>query len=87
MYKLLWTKQAKKDWKIIRQSEYKDKTQSLLQIIEQDPYKKPPKFKTLSGNLKGSCSRRISQQHRLVYEVFEEEKSIKIISMLTHYHE
>ena len=87
MFKFKWTKQAIKDWKRIERSEYVDKVKELLCIIEQDPYQEPPKVKMLSGNLKGICSRRINQQHRLTYMVFEETKEIRIIGMLTHYHE
>ena len=85
MYKLLFSSQAQKDAKKISQSGLKPKVLNLLSIIEKDPLKYPPSFEYLSGNLKGKISRRINKQHRLVYEVFEEEKIIKIYRMWTHY--
>ena len=78
MYKLLFSSQAQKDAKKISQSGLKPKVLNLLSIIEKDPLKYPPSFEYLSGNLKGKISRRINKQYRLVYEVFEEEKIIKI---------
>lgn len=57
----------------------------LLKIISQNPYTFPPSFEILTGNLKGFISRRINKQHRLVYEVIEEEKIIKVLRMWTHY--
>jgi len=87
MYKLTWSKQAIKGWKRLERSEYAEKARELLCIIEKDPYKEPPRVKTLSGNLKGIYSRRITQQHRLTYEVVDDIKVIRIIGMWTHYHE
>ncbi len=85
MYQLLFSPQAKKDAKKIASSGLKPKVQELLALIEQDPLKYPPKFEYLSANLKGKISRRINKQHRLVYEVFEEENFIKIYRLWTHY--
>jgi toxin YoeB len=85
MYKLLFSPQAKKDSKKIAASGLKEKVLFLLKIIEKNPLQYPPKFEYLSGNLSGKISRRINKQHRLVYEVFEEEKIIKIYRMWTHY--
>ncbi len=85
MYKLLFSSQAKKDAKNLSKSGLKQKTEQLLDIIEQDPFRYPPKFEFLSGSLKGKISRRINKQHRLVYEVFEKDKIIKIYRMWTHY--
>jgi Txe/YoeB family toxin of toxin-antitoxin system len=79
MYKLLFSPQAKKDSKKIAQSGLKQKANKLLDTIEKNPLTYPPKFEYLSGNLKGKISRRINKQHRLVYEIFEDEK------MWTHY--
>ena len=87
MYKFEWTKQAVKDWERLSQSAYAKKGKELLEMIQDNPYQSPPRFKSLTGNFKGMYSRRISQQHRLVYEVIEEEKVILINSMWTHYHE
>jgi len=85
MYQLLFSPQAKKDSKKIASSGLKPKVQELLSLIEQDPLQYPPKFEYLSGSLKGKISRRINKQHRLVYEIFEEEKIIKVYRMWTHY--
>jgi toxin YoeB len=63
----------------------KEKVEQLLALIQQDPYVYPPEFEILKGDLKGAISRRINKQHRLVYQVLEEEKAIKIIMMWTHY--
>ena len=86
MYKLIWSKQAIKDWKQLERSEYVGKARELLCIIKDEPYKEPPRVKTLSGNLSGLYSRRINQQHRLVYEIDEQNKIAKIVSMWIHYH-
>ena len=84
-YKLLFSPQAKKDVKKLSQSGLKRKTNELLDLIEANPLTYPPKYEFLTGDLKGKISRRINKQHRLVYEVFEEEKIIKAYRMLTHY--
>ena len=85
MYKLLFSPQAKKDSKKIYSSGLKPKVQELLYLIEKEPLQYPPKFEYLSGLLKGKISRRINKQHRLVYEIFEDKKLIKIYRMWTHY--
>ena len=85
MYRLIFSPQAKKDAKNIASSGLKNKVNELLDLIELEPLVYPPKFEYLSGTLKGKISRRINKQHRLVYEVFEDEKLIKIYRMWTHY--
>ena len=85
MYKLVFSPQAQKDSKKIASSNLKPKVETLLEIIAKNPYQFPPEFEFLSGNLKGFISRRINKQHRLVYEVLEEEKLIKVLRMWTHY--
>ena len=85
MYQLLFSPQAKKDSKKIASSGLKPKVQELLALIEKEPLQYPPKFEYLSANLKGKIPRRINKQHRLVYEIFEEEKLIKVYRMWTHY--
>ena len=85
MYQLLFSPQAKKDAKNLASSGLKPKTQALLKIIENNPLSYPPKYEFLTGNLQGKISRRINKQHRLVYEIFEEEKLIKIYRMWSHY--
>jgi Txe/YoeB family toxin of toxin-antitoxin system len=85
MYKLYYTNRAKKDAQLIKSSNLKDKVETLLNIIAQDPYAYPPEFEFLKGDLKGAISRRINKQHRLVYQVLEEKQAIKVILMWTHY--
>ena len=85
MYKLLFSPQAKKDSKNLASSGLKEKTILLFDLIQNNPLKYPPKFEYLSGNLKGKISRRINKQHRLVYEIMEDEKIIKILRMWSHY--
>ncbi len=87
MYQLLFSPQAKKDAQKIASSGLKSKVQELLALIEKEPLSYPPKYEYLEGSLKGKISRRINKQHRLVYEIFEEEKLIKIYRMWTHYGE
>jgi Txe/YoeB family toxin of toxin-antitoxin system len=84
-YKLVFAKQAQKDAKKLSAAGLKGKAQELLDIIAHDPYQSPPRFEKLVGNLSGAISRRINIQHRLVYQVIEEEKTIKVLRMWTHY--
>lgn len=84
-WELVYTKQAKKDAKKISASGLKQKAKSLLELLEENPYKKPPPYEKLIGDLAGAYSRRINIQHRLVYQVYEEKRVIKIIRMWTHY--
>ena len=85
MYQVYFTKQARKDASLIGKSNLKKTVQALLSLILSDPYCYPPAFEILKGDLNGAISRRINKQHRLVYQVLEEEKAIKIIMMWTHY--
>jgi len=80
---LHYTKQAQKDAKKLASSGLK--AQALLAILEQDPWQNPPPFEKLVGDLSGAYSRRINIQHRLVYQVLEAEKAIKILRLWTHY--
>jgi len=84
-WKLAYTKQAKKDAKKISASGLKDKAEALFRVVELDPFQTPPPFEKLKGDLTGAISRRINIQHRLVYQVCEAEKTVKIIRMWTHY--
>ena len=84
-YRLFYTKQAEKDAKKLTASNLAGKAKELLTIIENNPYQNPPPYEKLLGDLCGAYSRRINIQHRLVYEVLEESKSVKIIRMWTHY--
>jgi toxin YoeB len=82
---IVYTKQAQKDAKKLASSGLKEKAQNLLAVIERNPYQNPPPYERLVGDLSGACSRRINIQHRLVYEVVEKEKTVKILRMWTHY--
>ena len=84
-WRLVFTKQAQKDAKRIKQSGLKPAASRLLDILREDPYQSPPPFEKLVGDLSGACSRRINIQHRLVYQVLEEIKTVKVIRMWTHY--
>ncbi len=84
-WRLVFTKQAQNDAQKLAASGLKEKAQELLDILAQDPYRSPPRFEKLIGDLSGAYSRRISIQHRLVYEVLEDDKIVKIIRMWTHY--
>nr|WP_282571295.1 Txe/YoeB family addiction module toxin [Methylonatrum kenyense] len=82
---LVYTKQAQKDAKKLASSGLKPKAEELLALIAEDPYRKPPPFEKLIGDLAGACSRRINIQHRLVYQVLEEEKVVKVLRLWSHY--
>jgi Txe/YoeB family toxin of toxin-antitoxin system len=82
---LRFTKQAQKDAKRIEQTGLRGKTQHLLDILVVNPFQNPPPYEKLVGDLEGAYSRRINIQHRLVYQVLEEQQAVKIIRMWTHY--
>ena len=84
-WSLVYTKQAEHDAKKIASSGLRANVEKLLRIISEDPFKVPPPYESLVGNLKGAISRRINIQHRLVYQVLTEEKIIKVLRMWTHY--
>ena len=84
-YKLVFTKQAQKDAKKLSKSNLRKKAEDLLEILKENPFKKPPEYEALVGDLQGSYSRRINIQHRIVYQVYEEERTVKVIRMWTHY--
>ncbi len=84
-WRLVFTKQARKDAKKISQSGLKPAVSRLLEILREDPYRTSPPFEKLVGDLSGACSRRINIQHRLVYQVLDDIKVVKIIRMWTHY--
>ncbi len=84
-YKVIFSKYADKDKKLLKQAGLEEKTKNLIDLIRDNPYKMPPSYEKLKGNLEGLCSRRISLQHRLVYKVFEDEKEIFIVRMWSHY--
>jgi toxin YoeB len=84
-WKLIYTRQAQKDAKKLAAAGLKDKAIELLEILERNPFETPPPYEKLKGDLTGACSRRISVQHRLVYQVLEKERIVKIIRLWTHY--
>ena len=84
-WKIVFTKQAKKDAKKIARSGLKPQAEHLIDIIKEDPYQTPPPYEKLLGDLSGACSRRINIQHRLVYQILDDIKTVKVIRMWTHY--
>ena len=82
---LVFTKQAQKDAKKLSESGLRPKAERLLQILSENPYQNPPPYEKLLGDLAGACSRRINIQHRLVYQVLEDQKIVKVMRMWTHY--
>ena len=85
MWTLYYTKQAQKDARKLAASGLKSKAQQLLTILQSDPWQAPPPFEKLVGDLTGAYSRRINIQHRLVYQVLEAERAVKILRLRTHY--
>ncbi|HMD13533.1 MAG TPA: Txe/YoeB family addiction module toxin [Bacteroidota bacterium] len=84
-WELVYTKQAQKDSKKLRSAGLKAKAETLLQILQENPYQPSPPYEKLVGDLDGAYSRRINIQHRLVYQIFDELKIVKVIRMWTHY--
>ena len=84
-WRLLYTKAAQKDAARLAEVGLKAKAEALLRILEEDPFRSPPPFEKLIGDLTGAYSRRINIQHRLVYQVLEEERIVKVLRMWTHY--
>ena len=94
MYKIVYTKQAAKDIKNLKAAGLSEKAKKLIEVVKEDPYKNPPPYEALVGNLSGFFSRRINLQHRLVYQVYSDtveadgiiyDGTVKIIRMWTHY--
>lgn len=85
MYRLVYTKQAKQDAKEVASGGLKKQVKKLLALLAEDPFTEPPPYKKLMGDLNGAFSRRINLQHRLVYEIFEEDNIVKVIRMWSHY--
>lgn len=84
-YQLVYTKQAQKDAKKLASSGLKPKARELLALLAADPFQTPPPYEALVGDLKGAYSRRINIQHRVVYQVLESEKTVKVLRLWTHY--
>ena len=84
-WKIVYTRQAQKDARRIAASGLKNRVQNILAILKENPFQFPPRYEKLVGDLEGAYSRRINIKHRLVYQVYKEERVVKIIRMWTHY--
>jgi toxin YoeB len=84
-WRLAYTRQAQKDARKAAKAGLRPKIETLLAVLAQNPFQNPPPFKALVGDLAGATSRRINLQHRLVYQVYAAEKTVKILRMWTHY--
>lgn len=84
-WKVVFTKQAQKDARRLAAAGLKSKAEELIEILRQDPWRSPPPFEKLLGDLAGAYSRRINIQHRLVYQILERERIVKILRLWTHY--
>lgn len=84
-WQLGYTKQAQRDAKKLAASGLRRKAEALLAIVADNPYKNPPPYEKLVGDLAGAYSRRINIQHRLVYQILDEEETVKVLRMWTHY--
>ncbi|GHV90399.1 addiction module protein [Spirochaetia bacterium] len=85
MYQIIYSSQIKKDVKKINRAGLKNNVMKLIEILHNNPYQNPPPYEKLLGDLLGSYSRRINIQHRLIYQIYEDERTVKIIRMWTHY--
>lgn len=85
MYEIVFTKRALQALPKLKAAKLGGKVEALVALLERDPFQNPPPYESLLGTLKGSYSRRINHKHRLVYQVYEEKKMVKIISMWSHY--
>ena len=84
-WQVVFTRHAQKDAKKLSSAGLKSKAEQLLDILRENPYRTPPPYEKLLGDLSGACSRRINIQHRLIYQVFDDKKVVKVIRMWTHY--
>ena len=84
-WRLVFTSQARKDARKIAATGFRPQAQKLLDLLSEDPFASPPRIEKLVGDLAGACSRRINIQHRLVYQVPEKERTVKVLRMFTHY--
>jgi Txe/YoeB family toxin of toxin-antitoxin system len=84
-WRVVFTRQAKRDARKLARSGLKPKAQRLLEILRRNPYQIPPPYEKLVGDLAGACSRRINIQHRLVYQILGDIRTVKVIRMWTHY--
>ena len=84
-WELYFTRQARKDARKLASAGLKERAEKLLEIIRGNPYRNPPPYEKLTGDLTGAYSRRINIQHRLVYQVLEDEQAVKVLRLWTHY--
>jgi Txe/YoeB family toxin of toxin-antitoxin system len=84
-YQIVYYKKCLKDIEKLKASKLDEKAKGLIDMLRKNPYKNPPPFEKLAGDLKGAYSRRINHQHRLVYQVIDDQKIVRIISMWSHY--
>jgi Txe/YoeB family toxin of toxin-antitoxin system len=84
-WQVLFTRQAQKDAKKLAQSGLRPQAEALLAVLERNPFQTPPRYEKLVGDLEGAYSRRINIQHRLVYQVLEKERIVKVVRIWSHY--
>jgi len=84
-YSLEFTKHSQKDALRLKKAGLKEKTQQLLEVLQENPWQNPPPYEKLVGDLKGLYSRRINIQHRLIYEIYEKKKKVRVLRMWSHY--
>ena len=84
-WRVVYTPQARRDTRKIARAGLRPQAEKLLAILARDPFEAPPRFEKLVGQLSGAFSRRINIQHRLVYQVLEDEKTVKVLRLFTHY--
>lgn len=84
-WRVVFTRQAQKDAKKVAGAGLRPKVEALLELLRSDPYQTPPRYEKLVGDLSGAYSRRITIQHRLVYQLLESERTVKVLRMWTHY--
>lgn len=84
-WQIVYTAQARKDAKKVAAAGLRPKVERLLKVLRRNPYRSPPRYEKLVGDLAGACSRRVTIRHRLVYQVIDEAKTVKVIRMWTHY--
>ncbi|MBZ0198699.1 MAG: Txe/YoeB family addiction module toxin [Ignavibacteriaceae bacterium] len=84
-WKVVYTRQAQRDAKKLKSAGFKEKAESILKMLENNPFQNPPPYEKLLGDLSGAYSRRINIQHRLVYQILEDIRTVKVIRMWTHY--
>ncbi len=84
-WRLVYTKQAQKDAEKLAAAGLKEKAKALLDVVAENPFQNPPPYEKLVGDLAGAYSRRINIQHRLVYQVLQDERTVKVLRLWSHY--